>query len=480
VLTLGIPAFLLAGALAMLVPLALHLIRRRPPMRAPLPTARFLTEDPRNAVRVSRPTDLPLLILRMLLLLLLGFALARPAWVPAPEGTSTVVLLDRGASMRGDGWRAALGEARRSLLGTDGTALGELVMFDTAAVRVPRHRITPALFDSLLAAGATNHPADYAAALRAIPASARELRGADSVRVRMISALADGGWTPGLAPLRRAAWPGTLDLARVPLAPPAAGSADSADAGASPRGALTLSAGGGGFASAALGAAGLEGGRADPRAPLATDAAVYLLMDAPSAATAQQLLDRARAGATLIVTPAAAADPLRAALPWTGGFAVGRNSGGGAMWFGAELELAGAAGRVETGRPADGARVVAAWEDGRAAAVAKPLGSGCVVFVGVELEGGELPFQAEYPAALARLAHACAADAGGAADARPLDPGAIALLRGRGPSAVPASAVGAAEAGVALGRWILAAALLIALVETLLAYRRPTGAHAKA
>ncbi|HST60202.1 MAG TPA: BatA domain-containing protein [Longimicrobium sp.] len=467
-LTLGIPAFLLAGALAMGVPLALHLIRRRPPLRAPLPTARFLTEDPRNAVRVSRPTDLRLLVLRMLLLLLLGLALARPAWVPAPEGTSTLVLLDRGSAMRGDGWRAALGEARRSLLGADGEARGELVMFDTAAERVPRNRITPALFDSLLLAGASDHPADYAAALRAIPASARELRGADSVRVRMISALADGGWTPGLAPLRRAAWPGTLDLARVPLVPIVH---DSGYAPRPPLTALTLSARGGGFASAALGAAGLEGGRADPGAPLATDAAVYLLMDAPSAATAAQLLERARAGATLIVTPAAATDAIRAALPWTGGFAVARNSAGGAMWFGPELELAGAAGRVEAGRPADGARVAAAWEDGRPAALAKPLGSGCIVFVGAELEGGELPYQAEYPAALARLARACASTVPLALDARPLDPGALALLRGRGPASVPASAL-ASEAGIGLGRWVLGAAILIALVETWLAYRR--------
>jgi hypothetical protein len=42
-LTLGAPLFLLAGALAALVPLALHLIRRRPPSRSPLPTARFLS-----------------------------------------------------------------------------------------------------------------------------------------------------------------------------------------------------------------------------------------------------------------------------------------------------------------------------------------------------------------------------------------------------------------------------------------------------
>lgn len=469
-LTFAAPAFLLAGALAMLVPLALHLIRRRPPFRAPLPTARFLVEDPRNAVRVSRPTDLPLLLLRMLLLLLLGLALSRPAWIPAPEGTSTVVLLDRGAAMRGEGWRAAVGQARRDLLAPDGTARGELVMFDTAVARVPRERITPALFDSLLAAAPSDHPSDYAAALRAIPASAQALRGADSVRVRMISALADAGWTPGLAPLRRAAWPGTVDLARVALA---GASADSAAAGAPARTALTLSARGGGFASAALGAAGVEGGRANPQAPLPGDASVYLLMEAPSAGTAQQLLERARAGATLVVTPAAATDAIRAALPWTGGVGVAENSGG-AMWFGAELELAGAAGRVQAGAPAQGARTLAAWEDGRPAAVAKPLGSGCVVFVGAELEGGDLPFQAEYPAALARLARGCASAVPRAADARTLDPGAVALLRGRGPSAVAASAVGASEAGIALGRWVLIAALLVALVETLLAYRRRT------
>lgn len=466
-LTLAAPAFLIAGALAMLVPLALHLIRRRPPMRAPLPTARFLVEDPRNAVRVSRPTDLPLLALRMLLLLLLGLGLARPSWIPAPEGTSTVVLLDRGAAMRGDGWRAAVGEARRSLLDADGEARGELVLFDTAAVRVPRARVTPALFDSLLSADAGTATADYAAALRSIPAAARELRGADSVRVRMISALAEGGWTPGLAPLRRAAWPGALDLARVPMAPPA----DSAMPAATDLTSATLAGQGGGFVATALAAVGMEGPRVNPAGALQGTAAVYVVLDAPSAPVANQLLERARAGATLVVAPAAATEPLRAALPWAGGFDLVR--GGGAMWFGAETELAGAAGRVQAGGPAEGARTVAAWEDGRPAATAKRLVSGCVVFVGTALEGGELPYQAEYPAALARLARGCdATDA--AASQRPLDPGALAVLRGRGPAAVPASAVGAAGAGVSLGRWALAAALLIALIETFLAYRRRT------
>jgi hypothetical protein len=469
VLTLALPAFLAAGALAMLVPLALHLIRRRPPGRAPLPTARFLVEDPRNAVRVSRPTDLPLLALRMLLLLLFGFALARPAWIPTPRGTSTVVLLDRGSAMRGDGWRAAVGEARRSLLGADGEARGELVMFDTAAVRVPRARITPALFDSLVSVDAMSASSDYAAALRAIPPAARALRGADSVRVRMISALADEGWTPGLAPLRRAAWSGTVDLARVLLARTPA---DSAAPAAVDLTSVTIAAPGGGFVATALAAVGMEGPRVSPGAALpAAAASVYVLLDAPSPAVAAQLLERARAGATLVVAPGAEAEPLRAALPWTGGAGLVR--GGGAMWFDAETRLSGAAGRVEAGGPAPGARTIAAWDDGRPAATAKRLGSGCVVFVGTPLEGGQLPLQAEFPAALARLARGCDATVG-TADARPLDPGALAILRGRGPAAVPASAVGAAEAGVALGRWLLAAALMVALIETLLAYRGRT------
>ncbi|HEU0053692.1 MAG TPA: BatA domain-containing protein, partial [Longimicrobium sp.] len=137
-ITFGTPAFLLAGALAALVPLALHLIRRRPPSRAPLPTARFLSDDPRTSIRVSRPTDLLLLALRMLLLVLVGAAFARPAWLPAPDGTSEIVLLDRSAPMAGAAWRPAVDAARRALIAPDGSARGELVLFGREPVPVPR------------------------------------------------------------------------------------------------------------------------------------------------------------------------------------------------------------------------------------------------------------------------------------------------------------------------------------------------------
>lgn len=464
-LTFAAPAFLLAGALAMLVPLALHLIRRRPPGRVPLPTVRFLAEDPRNAVRVSRPTDLPLLALRMLLLLLAGAAFSRPAWIPAPEGTSTVVLLDRGGAVEAAGWRAALAAARQALLGPEGEARGELVLFDSAAVHVPRARVRPELFDSLLAAGPGRARSDYGVALRAIPSATRALRGADSVTVRMISPLSSNGWSPGLGALRESAWPGSIQLTRIPMAR----DTTSAARPASSRRAYVVARGGGRFVSAALGALGYDV-RAFPTGP-APDSSIYFILSASHGPVFAELVVRARGGATVVLAHTAVQwrGDRAALMPWSNGFALVPNSRGGAMWFGADLRIGGAAGRV-SGEPANGARTVAAWDDGWPAATAMRMGRGCLVFVGTAMEGGDLPFQAEYPAMLGRLARGCEPQDETTSD-RPLDPGALQVLRGRGASSIAAHRLGAAG-GIAFGRWLLAAALAVALIETMLAYRR--------
>jgi hypothetical protein len=472
VLTFAAPAFLLAGALGVLVPLALHLIRRRPPGRVPLPTARFLAEDPRNAVRVSRPTDLPLLILRMLLLLLVGGAFSRPAWIPAPEGTSTVVLLDRGGALDADGWRAGLSAARQALLGPQGEARGELVLFDTAAVHVPRARVRAELFDSLLAAGPGDARSDYVEALRAIPSATRALRGADSVTVRMISSLSRSGWSPGLGALRESAWPGTIDVTRLPIARDTA----AADPPASARRAYVVAGEGGRFVSAALSALGYEVQVIPPTRLVAAtdtvtpDSGAYFVLTQPDHPTGRELFSRVRRGASLVVASTAVVDSgaWSYMMPWDGPFAVRPNSGG-TLWLGPELRIGGAAGRVE-GRTAEGALTVAAWDDGRPAATAIGGVRGCTVYVGTALEGGDLPFQAEYPAMLGRLARACESEAASAID-RPLDSGAIQVLRGRGASSIAANRLGAAG-GIAFGRWLLVAAVAVALIETLLAYRR--------
>ena len=61
------PGFLLAGVLFAVLPIALHLLTRRPPERKPLPTAQFLARDARTLLRLRRrPTDLWLLLVRVL------------------------------------------------------------------------------------------------------------------------------------------------------------------------------------------------------------------------------------------------------------------------------------------------------------------------------------------------------------------------------------------------------------------------------
>ncbi len=79
------PWALAAGALAALAIAALHLLSRQRPPEAPFPTARFVPEGTARATRmVPRPTDLPLLALRVVALLLLAAGFAGP--VPTRGG----------------------------------------------------------------------------------------------------------------------------------------------------------------------------------------------------------------------------------------------------------------------------------------------------------------------------------------------------------------------------------------------------------
>jgi hypothetical protein len=475
VITFGSPAFLLAGALAALVPLALHLIRRRPPSRAPLPTARFLSPDPRTSVRVGRPTDLLLLALRMLLLVLAAAAFARPVWRPAADGTATVVLLDRGAAMAGgDAWARAVASARQRLLGPRADALGALVLFDSAATVIPPSHVTPALFDSLAAARPTAGSTRYAAALRAIPAAVGGLREADSVRVALVTRARWNGWSAGLGPLRDAVWPGAIDLIELPDLETEDGEivADNVNA----LGAIyfadaleRLS-----FVKPALEATGWRVRLAVPSAGPVLDSARLIVVGRAVPAGVTAVLGRAAAaGATVVVTAPAAAS-LRGLIPWAGAMRV--DSGGGGMWLASGPHVTGAAMRV-SGDAARGAAVIASWDDGRPAAAARRLGRGCVVFAATELERGETTLDAAYPRLLDGLARGCAASDAASSIERNmlLDAGARAVLRGTGPGVVAARTVPGWGGGVPLGRWALGAALLVALSETFFAYgrRRP-------
>ncbi|HET7461001.1 MAG TPA: hypothetical protein VFJ82_07125, partial [Longimicrobium sp.] len=271
----------------------------------------------------------------------------------------------------------------------------------------------------------------------------------------------------GLAPLRRAAWRGTIELVALPDAPAAdsGGRGPAADA----RRAVILAPEGRRleYPVAALRATGWEVEilprdqplRGAPRL-LVIGGSMTILRDSPEFAAV-------RAGATILFDGRVGAR-IQGEPMWDGFLAA--DSIAGTLRFADGPRLAGAAGRAV--RPVPGkATVLAAWDDGEPAAVAWHEGRGCVVYLATQVDAGEMVLDPAYPRVLDRLAHGCSSPDGHGGDDAPLDAGARAVLAGAGARTVAAGAA-RAGGGVALGRWMMAAALLVALAETFLAYGR--------
>jgi len=195
------PLALALGAAAAAAVFVLHLITTRRPPPAFLPTARFVpVSDARAVSRASRPTDLLLLAMRVLAVLLVGGAFARPVLDGAGPRVRSVVLLDISASV-GDPV-AALALARERL-----TPGGALVVFDTAAREVRA--------DSAIGSGDVSRGALSPALIAGARAAARVARGADSVRLVVVSPVGEDAVDAATRGIR-AGWPGGIEVVRTP------------------------------------------------------------------------------------------------------------------------------------------------------------------------------------------------------------------------------------------------------------------------
>ena len=132
----------LAGALAIGLPLWLHLMRRRNPVRLPFSSLMFFEKRTETTIRERRLRYLLLLACRLALLLLLALAFAKPVWErpPAVIGGSIpklhFIVLDTSLSMRyGDRWERAMGEARE-IVGSLGQADRAQILTNGPSVRV--------------------------------------------------------------------------------------------------------------------------------------------------------------------------------------------------------------------------------------------------------------------------------------------------------------------------------------------------------
>ena len=190
------PAFL-AGALAIAIPILLHFMRRQSAPPLAFSDLRFLRRAQSAAVRRRRLRDWLLLALRVVALLLLAAAFARPFFdaTGLAGRPVTVVALDRSFSMSFPGmFERARAAARAAVAAAPAGDLVGVVTFDDRArvVAEPapgRDAAVAAIGRAEPGYGATR----YAAALDA----AAGVIGAREGRIVVVTDLQQSGWDPG-------------------------------------------------------------------------------------------------------------------------------------------------------------------------------------------------------------------------------------------------------------------------------------------
>lgn len=196
------PLFLAATAL-IAIPIALHLARQRVAKERRFPSIRFVRQQSAAVERRRVPDDLPLLLARCLIIVLLALALANPWWrdAGAAEGRQIAVLVDTSASMERSGAPDAVSDAVETFLASETTPADRVeLLFGDAVVH---RRIS-------LRGGSGKLPSDALFAARSVPLRPSDLLlqavpGFDEQRARELVIVSDfqrSQWNPGtLAPV---------------------------------------------------------------------------------------------------------------------------------------------------------------------------------------------------------------------------------------------------------------------------------------
>jgi hypothetical protein len=404
---------------------ALHFIVTRQPTSSPLPTVRFV---PTSQVRVTTvapvPEDLLLLLVRVLAILLIGAALARPVIVPHRRPVARVVLADMSRAV---GSIEVVRDSARALIGPGDV----LVAFDSAA-----HVVRRAAADSSGRLARTAREGRLSPALVAALRTASSIRdAADSLELAIVSPLR-ASEIDGATLAIRALWPGRVRLVRV------AGAGDSL----APPAGIAVRASADDPLALATSVAGLPAG----------DSTVRVVR---GAATAADSAWAAGGRHTLVRWPAADAPPgwVARAHPDTVSAVV---TGEAALVTPLER-------RWQLDSAARATRVSARWVDGLPAAVERDVHAGCIRDVAIPVPTrGDLVLRPAFGRFVRALLAPCETVGGGlAADSATLE-----TLAGRGPLAAHDAVRPPDAVATPLVPWLLALALALVLLE--LAVRR--------
>lgn len=399
------PIYLIvAGAVAAGV-VALHFLSTREPDTDLLPTVRFIPKVPVQATTITlRFSDPWLLVLRVLLILLLGAALARPLIHPLSAPVARIALVDVSRAV-GDGHELA-DSAREYVEGA-----AAVVLFDREA-----REVGAGAMDSLeaLAEGGDVRGAKgslSSAMIAALRTASRLRDGADSLELVVISPFAREERDAATERIR-ALWPGRIEVVAVGGRGPVSDRSLDASATAAP--------------------------------DQAADAVIVEWADSTASEfwTERESPDTiagVRANDAVMVYPF-----VRRWQP--------------ALTTPSALSTGDATARTATA----GTRVYARWMDGEPAAFERATAAGCIRSVAIPLPTqGDAILRPAFQRFLAGLGDPC----GEPGDPSPLSDAFLTAFAGDGPLA-PASEIGRQVKRVTPAvPWILALALLVALAE---------------
>ena len=170
------PLFLAAGAIGAALPLIIHLLNRERARRLIFSTVRFIQMSHQTNVQRHKLKQMLLLLMRILIVLLLGFAFARPYFAADPVATTqqtggkrnVIIVLDTSYSMQyADTFATAKKEALKILEGLDTTDTACLIISsDKARVVAPIGSEFSHIRTAINSAEVTNETTDYLDALQ--------------------------------------------------------------------------------------------------------------------------------------------------------------------------------------------------------------------------------------------------------------------------------------------------------------------------
>jgi hypothetical protein len=424
-------ALWVAGAVSAAV-VALHILASKNPRVTPLPTTRFIPDVPlRATARAMRLSDVPLLLLRVAMVMLVGLAFARPEPTTGRRAVGRVVLVDRGRMVDR---MEAIDSARAYYRQGD-----VLLVFDSAVYRPEGTRALDVVADERVSADPRG---SISAGLSAAMRAASSLKGqADSVEIVLISLLATQELDRATSAIR-AVWPGRITLVQLPWHSPPYRVQTSRGLSHAPsndpvRAAVSFTA-------------------HPDTGSIRTDS---IRIDRGSATSADT--SWTQHGLTLIRWPAVldSSGYARRSRTDTAGGVVAEDANGRAVVVAPFVRMV---------VPPPGT-VVARWSDGSPAATERKMMNGCVRDVAIPLPTtGDLALRESTRRLVSVLTGPCEDDA----PLTPASDSALAQLRGTGPLVATRALERRAAPPGHLATWLLAAAFVLLLIEPLLRRQR--------